>query len=244
MRSPSFSSRRPHSASAGFSLIELIAVMAIIVIIATFTVPAATTMLRGSQLSQASSILTDQFALARQQALGKNRTVEVRLIRFADPEQPGEKAEDPSTGHFRAIQLMEVNEFNVAVPLKGTNLQRLPATIMMNESEEADLSTLITRADTTPNPPEKPLTIVRAKDVPTDPELPRGVKKNYEYVAFQFRADGSTNLPSSEKWFVTLHNANDASKVKSATDIKNVNFFTLQIDPVSGTTRTYRPTAG
>src|SRR5882724_7817414 len=74
----------------GFSLIELMVVMLIIGIVAAFAIPATTTLLKGSQMSQAAQILGDQVSLARQYALSKNHPVEVRFIRYADPEVPGE----------------------------------------------------------------------------------------------------------------------------------------------------------
>lgn len=215
---------------AAFSLIELIVVIAIIAIIAAFTVPAASTILRGSKLTQASQIVTDQISLARQTALTRNRSMEVRFIRFGDPETPGESASDPSTGHFRAMQVFEVLESGVAVPLDKPQL--LPQSVIMNPS--AELSSLIGGSS------QK-----TTKATNSDPELPRGIARNYEYVAFRFLEDGSTNLSptggaAAGKWFVTLHNANE--KVSGSTP--PANFFTLQIDPVSGATKLFRPTVG
>jgi hypothetical protein len=72
-----------------------------------------------------------------------------------------------------------------------------------------------------------------------DPELPRGVKKNYQYCSFRFLPDGSTNLLPTKSWYITVHLLTD--KVNS--ELPPPNFFTLQIDPVSGTTKSYRPAA-
>ncbi len=244
---------RPLSAqSRGFSLIELIVVMGIIVIVATFAVPAASSTLRGSQVSQAASMLADQLGIARQQALSRNRKIEVRFLRFGDPEQPGESATDPTTGKFRAIQLMEINELNTAVPLAGSKIERLPNAVMLNEDMFSSVLDSEVRSSD----------VVKAMDNPQDPELPRGVARNYEYVAFRFRPDGSTdglnykgddgsgsNSSTNSKashvgWFLTVHLANDLAKLKSKNDIGKVNFYTIQIDPVTGLTRGYHPTAG
>jgi hypothetical protein len=50
--------------------------------------------------------------------------------------------------------------------------------------------------------------------------------------------DGTTDLlPTTTVWFVTIHNINEV--VTGSQPPKN--FFTLQIDPVSGITKKFRP---
>ena len=224
---------------SAFSLIELIVVISIIAIIATFTVPAATTILRGSAITQASQTLTDQISLARQLALSRNRAVEVRFYAYGDPEAPGEDSTTrPSTttpvatsnpkAQFRAIQLFEVVESGVAVPLDKP--QRLPISVVIEPN--VTFSTLIQ------TPAKAPAT--------TDPDLPRGVGKNYVYASFRFQQDGSTNLAAGSTWFVSIHNLTDIP-TPAGTKMENakgpINFFTLQIDPVSGAIKGFRPTA-
>ena len=218
--------RLPAKLSA-FSLIELVVVIAIIAIIATFTVPAATTILKGSAMTQASQTLTDQISFARQRALSRNLAVEVRFYQYADPEAPGETATDPTTGQYRGMQLFEVVESGVAIPIGKP--ERLPISVVIEPS--ATFSTLISGTGQTAITPQ-----------PNDnnPELPRGVKKSYKYVAFRFQQDGSTNLAPASQWFVTIRNLTD--KVTGTTPPPN--FFTLQIDPVSGAVKGFRPTAG
>ena len=76
--------------------------------------------------------------------------------------------------------------------------------------------------------------------------LPRGiVKPNYRYASFRFLQDGSTNLSPSSTWFVTIHNLTDTPTGTTMKKANNdpINFFTLQIDPVSGAIKGFRPTA-
>lgn len=223
MKKPSF----PH-ARAAFTLVEMLVVIVIIAIIARFTVPAVTGLIRGSAVTQASQMLTDQFSLARQQALSRNRAVEVRIYQCADPEVPGEVIATQSTWSYRAFQMFEVVESGAAVPLD--KVQRLPGAVIMNAT--ATFSTIIAGTGQT----------ARTPTAASDPALPRGVGLSYKYVAFRFLPDGSTNLSptATAGWFLTVHNLSD----KPTGNVPPPNFFTLQIDPVSGSTKGFRPTAG
>jgi len=216
--------RRSHA----FSLIELIIVISVIAIIATFTIPALNTILKGSYLSQGSSMLVGQLNIARQQAISRNRQIEVRFYRFADPETPGENVAVPSTGAFRALQIFELRE-GVGIPLD--KIQRLPGPVVFSYSQERGISSLIDG-----------LTFLRRPGVadPAAPRLPR-VDLQYEYVALRFMPDGSTDRRATEKWFITVVEANAK---QPSPGMPPANFFTVQVDPVSGTIRNYRPTAG
>jgi uncharacterized protein (TIGR02596 family) len=217
---------------SGFSLVELLVVCAILAVVAGFTVPAASTALRGSQLTQGSQLLSDQIALARQTALTKNAAIEFRIYKFGDPEIPGENPTDPSKGKYRAFQTFEILDSGGAVPLG--KIQRLPNTIIFNET---DLSSLIKNATAT----AAPLTGKPSDDV-TAPSLAGAVERNYEWVSFRFLPNGGTNLDPNKIWFMTLHGSN--TNPTTTTSAASLNFFTVQIDPVSGTTKSYRPTAG
>ena len=217
---------------SGFSLIELLVVCAILAVVAGFTVPAASTALKGSQMTQGAQLLSDQIALARQSALTKNVSIEFRIYKFGDAEIPGERADDPATGKYRAFQTFEILDSGVAVPLG--KIQRLPNTVVFNETK---LSSLIELA----GPTQPPLKGDATNDN-TAPQLAGGVTNNYQWAAFRFLPNGGTNLDPTKPWFMTLHGI--TANPTTTTSVNNLNFFTLQIDPVSGNSKSYRPTAG
>lgn len=203
-------------AKAAFSLIELLVVITIIGIIGAFAVPAVSNLLKGSSLTQAANLLTDQTASARQQALTRNRVVEVRFYNFINPEEPaGQK-------RFRAVQYFELGEGGIANPTG--KLARMADTVIMNP--EKSLSTILGE-------------LVEQTPTQRDPDLPQGVGKNYTYVSFRFHPDGSTSLAPTSKWFITTHLANDLPR--SSANNPPPNFFTWLLDPVSGTSKVLRP---
>ena len=241
-------SKAPSSLTRAFSLVELLVVISVIAIIAGFAVPAVTTMIRGSQLTQGSQMITDQLALARQTALSRNRSIEVRFYKFGDPETPGETPDNPETGFFRALQTFEILENGGALPMGP--IQRLPANVIMNEKA---LSTMLDEGERT--------RIKESKLSPADPAMPDSVVgKHYEYVALRFLPDGSTDLPATgaagggeskatkgDAWYITMHGTHvkkSGTETDGQTSTLPDNYFTLQIDPVTGSTRAYRPNLG
>lgn len=81
----------------GFSLVELLVVMAVIVMLLAVAVPALNSVLAGSSVSRAGQMISDAFVLARQEAISKNQDVYVRFLRFADGVDP--------TAQWRAVQV-------------------------------------------------------------------------------------------------------------------------------------------
>src|SRR5439155_22292595 len=96
-------------------------------------VPAATTMLKGTNLTNSAQMVNDQLSLARQRALSKNRLVEVRFYRYGDPETPGEKANDPSTGKYHALQVFEIDPQGKMVALG--KMQQLQQSIIIDSGQ-------------------------------------------------------------------------------------------------------------
>ena len=206
---------------------ELLVVLAIISVMLGLVVPAANTMLRGSQMTQGSQMVNDQLELARQTALSTNRTVEVRFYQFADPQTPGETTGSPSTGKYRALQLFEIQESGSAVALG--KVQIVPPSIIIDSG--ATLSSIIGSGSASPAVP----TLSGTQTVP----IPR-VGTQYNSVAFRFLPDGSTNLSptSSNQWFVTLHNLTDGDPVKP---VPPPNYYTVQVDATNGHIKNFRP---
>lgn len=189
--------------------------MAIIGIMSALVVPSIGSMLRGNEMNRAEQMVQQQLASARQTAIARNRRVEVRFYKFDNPDDVG------NTQTFCALQSFLIDDANAATPL--SRLTKLPASMLMNES--AVNSPLLQGSDKT-------------WTAGTDPQISLpGVGTTYTAKTFQFRPDGSTSLSPTEKWFLTLH----AATAGATPTALPPNFATIQIDPVSGAVRTYRP---
>jgi len=216
---PSFSLRR--ATCGGFSLIELLAVLTVIVLLASLVTPAAQSLLKGSALTQGGQMVGDLLSFARQSALSRSRSVEVRFYQYADPGEPGEAGAGAENGRFRAMQIFEIDDAGTAVPLG--KVQLLPTAIIFDSG--ADLSSVLGR-------------IAAKSGADLNVSIPR-VGKAYNSVAWQYSPEGSTNLTATGNWFLTLHSQQDGDKL-AASQVP-ANFFTLHIEPVNGHIKVYRP---
>lgn len=191
--------------AGGFSLIELLTVMAVIALLITLTVPAFQSIVMGSSLSRGAQVVADQFALARQLAVSRNSQVQVWFVWLKD---------EPAG--YRAIQLWgQGTNPTTFVPL--TRLTVLPEGISL--ASGAALSPLLTDTAT----------------IRTNGVFPS--KGALDYCGFRFKPAGGTDLPfNATNAFLTVVYARD-----SAVAMLPTNYCIVQIDPVSGRAKTYRP---
>jgi uncharacterized protein (TIGR02596 family) len=198
-----------HSATLrGFSLVELLVVVALLAMLMTMLVPAVGSMNTARLLTAAGSSLEGGLTLARENALVRRAPVEVRLYSYAVP---------GSTAAYRAMQAFIMNDQGEYSTPVGKMIP-LPTGIII--SSNAAYSTLMADASGS-------ATFTNADPIPRI--------GTYTARAFRFLPNGQTTLSNSTPFpFLTLHSERLSNPASG-------NFYTIQIDPLNGKLRNYRP---
>ncbi len=171
---------QPRREPGGFSLVELLVVMAIIGLLMSFASMAVTSVLNGTNLERAGSTVADAIKLARQEAVSKNR--ETQLAFFELP------ADASGPQGLRGVEIWRIDDtINGQVTNRVTRLQRLPTQMMI--STNSVLSTLL-----------------NSSYVITGTTNAGGVG-NVNYKAIRFRANGMLAGASGSTNFITVQSA-------------------------------------
>ncbi len=163
----------------GFTLVELLCVLAIIAVLAALAAPAISHTLRATNLTSTGQAVVDEFNLARQTAVSKNTMVEVRLYKVPGDDAPSSSS--PTT--YRGMQSFLVGGES-AIPLGRPTMFPAPVLMSSGSSESSFLAST--------NHTEQSSAL----------KLP-GYGTNYLYRAFRFAPSGSADLQGSEN-FLTL----------------------------------------
>lgn len=202
----------------GFSLIELLSVMAVISTLAAVTLPAMRGTLDGISVSGAAGLTQSEILLARQTAMSRNMPVEVRLY----------KHDDGTGDAWRVIGLVIPSAASGRAEDEWITAGKIiPGNVVIQDG--TDFSTVLEKA----RPQSDQIAPWSAQESATAPRLLRGKS----YVGFRFNPDGSTNLPIGQAWCLTLKNPNSRPVgTKPA-----ANFVAIVLDSLTGRTVAYQP---
>lgn len=210
---------RPRPFPPGFTLVELLVVVAVIAMIVGLAVPAVEPMMKGSKLTTASDNLRFNLSSWRQQAIAENEPIEVRFIRFIDPTTPGlhEAFRGYQAGRFRQSRGEDGGGKFEFEPIG--RLYKLPDGVVFSSLEQ--MSTLL----------------YSEKVRKGTHDFPVEGQSDMQFKSFTFRPDGSTELPkrAGDTWYLTIVQERDDIQANPNPD----NFVTIQIDQFNGTLRSY-----
>lgn len=218
----------------GFTLIEILVVLAIISVIMFLAVPNMGEIIKGSKLTQAGDQVKFDLGLAQQTAVKDNQTIEIRFYQYRQPDQ----SEDEFRSSFTAYQMYQLipdstkpsdpKAERILAPI-GT-IKKLPVGIIIPASE---LWSSLCVNESIANGSEAVKGLI-----PTEKET------NANYRSFQINPDGTTNLDTSGKnqWYISLVDSNVLAKAGGSADaISPDNYICIQVDPYNGGTRWYQP---
>jgi uncharacterized protein (TIGR02596 family) len=216
---------RPPEKVRGFSLTELLVVMAIIALLGVLTVPSLQGLLSSTDLKGSANSLAGELDLARQTASTRNVAVEVRL--YQDSSRPRD-----NNGNYpyrllaavipAAAGISSSDEFvGLPVSLAGDVI------IDSNPQQSSLLNTSLGAQGLQP---------VSATEAASAPSTVR----NLPYIQFTYLASGTINLDPSQRWCLTLLNENTAA-LASANGGPSANFIAFLLDVQTGRASTYQP---
>lgn len=197
----------------GFSLIELLLVVAIVGILSVLAIGGFNQTVRGTKITSTAQGVADALGLARNSALARNTPVQIRFYKFPTFDAATNSAPDT----FRGLQIF-------ACESRTTNAITRPFLFPnpVIASKDATKSSILQQTEF------------------SGTGAVSGYS-NYKYVTLTFGSDGmirtgSSQLTTTNEFFITLQAVLDTD---NSTWPKN--YATVSVNPVTGNTKIFQP---
>jgi uncharacterized protein (TIGR02596 family) len=226
-----------------FTLIELLAVLGVVAAVVAIATPAVLDVMNATRLTQAGDEMNGLISQAQQIAASESRPVEVRFYQTRSGDISDDQGGEVEYNALMIVRYYQQGEADptapgapaLTAPLAVADfggIHRLPSGIIMAPSVE--LSSIMTLPEITAGGGGSGATRLMAKSGNRYEEM--RINNANQYRAFLCLPE-ATDLNAASSWFVTLINSRD--RETTSTDIDN--FYTIQIEPVTGRLMTYRP---
>lgn len=203
----------------GFSLVEILVVLAVIGLITAATAPTLFATMKANRLSAAGEDIVNKISLAQQMAVSRNREIELRFYHYQDPEDATSK------DHYRAVI--------VAQPVADqSGLGGAQAAEILSELTRLRSGIVVVN--------DEILSPIFSESGMTDSEDRERVisSGNASFRSIRFFPDGSNDLTLvTNRAYLTLADERDFEKAGSLPK----NFYAVQIDHYTSRTAAYRP---
>lgn len=201
-------------AAGAYSLVELITVTGIVLLMVSMAMPAVLDLLKSMRMNHAAEMLMARLMEARALAVTHNRDIEVRVYKNG-----ADARADLASGH--GVQLFRLNaDAGLGIVQNAGPMRMIPEGVedKLPLSVQFSLNAEFTSF------------WKLALQTELSAQGPR------EYVAFRYRADGSTDLAEDQKWTLSLvaQPEEDLSRLSA-------NFVVFMLDPVTGYISRFRP---
>lgn len=204
--------RRSWHAARGFTLMEMIVVVALVAMIFAFAAPYTFSALRAASLTTAGDTLMQKISLAQQRSLTENRPIGLDLY-FYD--------KDGLQG-CHAVQLVKFDPLtNLATPLEEPTYWSEGRALLV----EGVLSPMFTG------------TLTAADTGPAAQEPFKALEATFYRILFYPNGTTSLRVPLRDAYLTLIAVQNYQEDLSDPP----ANYYTVQVDPVTGRTRSYRP---
>lgn len=207
------------ASSRAFSLVEMLAVIAVIGLIAATTAPMLFSTMKANRLTAAGEEVANRISLAQQMAVSRNHEVELRFYRFVDPEDSG------AGDHYRATLVVE--------PAADPNIAGAADYTVLSDVSYLRGGIVVASSDS--------LSPALAESGRQENEDSEGIIRSApaRYRSIRFYPDGSCDVTvKTNEGYVTVADARD---VANSGGEPPKNFFAIQLDHYTSRVTTYRP---
>jgi len=165
-----------HTRSQAFTLIEILVVIAIMAVLLSIVAPILNSTMDAGLVTQAATIVANEFTIGHLKAIAENRPITLRFIR-----------KDAASSFDRMQLIVTDAQGNTSAVDRVTPLPQGTAI-----AKSATLSTFLDTSVVSEN-----------NATNADPPVP-GFGKAYRYIQFSFRPRGSLDLDITKQWFATV----------------------------------------